>query len=271
MGIFRLLPEVNLKRSLELMEEVTNTHGEVDLVVFPEAVNVGFIEESDHLFFEEYLSKSETLEGPFVSAIANKAQEISSHVILGISRLDNNSPDQLHNSAVLIDDHGKLIGLYDKIHLFKKEKKVYKEGKDAAVFDSKLGKIGMMICYDLSFPEISRVLSLKGAEIICCPFNGRDDKPYKAQRLEYLARTRAYENNLFFIVANRVGYGEMVSFMGHSIITSPSGEIVSQSFSKKEEIIFGLLSESKMISERNENYLLKDRRPEIYNQVINLE
>lgn len=263
-----LCPETNLKKVLDLMEEIKINQKENSLIVFPESTNVGYMQEFDHILFNEYLNKSEDLSGPFISSIRNKAESLKLHVVIGMSRLkDNKSRNVLYNSAVLIDNKGNIGGVYDKIHLFREEKKIYKPGSEIEVYDTQIGKIGLAICYDMSFPEISRILAIKGAEIVCNIFNGRNDKPYKSSRIEYLTRTRAYENNAFIILANRVGIEEETSFAGHSIITAPNGEIISRSSSTKEEVIYGTLSKKALIEERNENFILKDRRPDLYEYI----
>ena len=263
-----LCPETNLKKVLGLMEEIKINQKENSLIVFPESTNIGYMQEFDHTFFDDYVKKSEDLSGHFISSIRNKAESLNLHVVIGMSRLKNNkSKKELFNSAVLIDDKGNIGGVYDKIHLFKEEKKIYKPGSEIEVYDTQIGKIGLAICYDMSFPEISRILAIKGAEIVCNIFNGRNDKPYKSSRIEYLARTRAYENNAFIILANRVGIEGKTSFAGHSIITAPNGEIISRSSSTKEEVIYCTLSKKALIEERNENFILKDRRPDLYEYI----
>ena len=263
-----LCPETNLKKVLDLMEEIKINRKENSLIVFPESTNVGYMQEFDNTFFNDYVKKSEDLSGPFISSIRNKAESLNVHVVIGMSRLKHNKPKKdLFNSAVLIDNKGNIGGVYDKIHLFREEKKIFKPGSEIQVYDTQIGKIGLAICYDMSFPEISRILALKGAEIVCNIFNGRNDKPYKANRIEYLARTRAYENNVFVILANRVGIEKETSFAGQSIITAPNGEIISRSLSTKEEVIYGTLSEKTLIEERNENFILKDRRPNLYEYI----
>lgn len=263
-----LCPETNLKKVLDLMEEIKKNQKENNLIVFPESSNIGYMQEFDHNLFDEYLHKSEDLSGPFVSSIRKKAKSQKSHVVIGMSRLKNNkSKNVLFNSALLIDNKGNIGGLYDKVHLFRDEKKIYKPGSEIKVYDTQIGKIGLSICYDMSFPEISRILAIKEAEIICNIFNGRNDKPYKSSRIEYLARTRAYENNAFLILANRVGIEKETPFVGHSIITAPNGEIISKSLSTKEEVVYGTLSKKLLIEERNENFILKDRRPDLYQYI----
>jgi predicted amidohydrolase len=263
-----LCPETNLKKILDLMEEIKISQKESNLIVFPESTNVGYVQNFDDTIFDDYVKKSEDLSGHFISSIRNKARKLNVHVVVGMSRLkDDKQRKDLFNSAVLIDNKGNIGGVYDKIHLFREEKKIYKPGSEIEVYDTQIGKIGLTICYDMSFPEISRILAIKGAEIVCNIFNGRNDKPYKPSRIEYLARTRAYENNTFVILSNRVGIEKETTFAGHSIITAPNGEIVSRSLSTKEEVIYGTLNQKALIEERNVNFVLKDRRPNLYGYI----
>jgi predicted amidohydrolase len=123
----------------------------------------------------------------------------------------------------------------------------------------------MLVCYDATFPETCRVLSLKGAEIICAIFNGPKWLP--DDRFVYLASTRACENRNYFILCNRVGE-EDIEFSGKSVIAAPDGQIVSQSNGDTEEVVYATLYEDRILEERAFQPIFRDRRPELYEAII---
>jgi len=151
----------------------------------------------------------------------------------------------IYNSSFLINDIGEIQGVYRKTHLFPTER-INKggwttKGNDIPVFDTKLGKIGIIICYDGDFPELTRILALKGAEIIARP--SALLRNYEIWEMEN--RLRAYENDVFFISPNAIGVdAKNINFFGHSMIVSPTADKLAVARAN-EEIIFSKLSKDK--------------------------
>ena len=105
--------------------------------------------------------KSET-----VQAFSKVALKHNIHIVLGMAERDANDPEILYNSQLFISNKGEIIGTYRKIHLFDTEKDWFTAGTEYKVFDTEIGRIGLFICYDASFPEVSRILAIKGAELL---------------------------------------------------------------------------------------------------------
>ncbi len=171
----------------------------------------------------------------------------------------------MYNSAILIGPKGYL-GKYRKLHLFMNEKDYFKPGNiSLPVFDIGLCKIGMLVCFDWIFPEVWRILALKGAEIICHPSNLI--LPGLAQKAVPI---HALTNRIFTITANRIGTEGDLSFTGLSTIANPNGDILFQASQTEEETVIKdidiRLARDKIITKKND--LFSDRRPEEYSLLI---
>lgn len=178
-----------------------------------------------------------------------------------IGSMPEKDGDDIYNTAYVIDS-GKLIGKYRKIHLFTPMKEDYflKPGNKTLLGDTSVGKIGVLICYDVRFPELARKLTLEGAEILVVPAE------WPHPRLDHwktILKARAIENQLFVIAANRCGKQGMVRFCGNSMIVNPWGEVIANAdedeATVKAEIDLGLVNKY-----REDMPALKSRRPEVY-------
>jgi N-carbamoylputrescine amidase len=144
----------------------------------------------------------------------------------------------LRNSAVLVGPGG-LLGRYRKTHLWDREKLLYEPGRDLPVFDTPVGRVGVLICYDAWFPEAARTLALRGAEIICVPSNAPDDWVPEPQRrggltmLNVHAVSHANANRVHVAAANRVRDG----YLGRSCIVDTTGGILAFASATEEALI----------------------------------
>ena len=247
MNIAWLDPVKNLENMLKFMEKVSREKN-VDLVVFPELANTGYVKGIiDKEFSRDYIKKAEKIPGPFTDALCDAAKKYGFYLISGFCELHPVIPSSLYNSAVLISPKGEIVGIYHKLHIPMEENHYFYPGSKVDVYRTEIGNIGMIVCYDYLFPEVSRILSLKGAEIICAVLNGPKRPPYN--RYVHIASTRAYENRNYFIICNRIGKEE-VEFIGRSAIAGPDGQIVNQSNGEEEEVIYATLYNDKILEER---------------------
>ncbi|HZD13167.1 MAG TPA: carbon-nitrogen hydrolase family protein, partial [Candidatus Binatus sp.] len=136
----------------------------IDLLIFPELHLTGYT------MRDEVYNLAETIPGPSTKSIEKIAREYGLHIVFGMPE-EGEATGVIHNTAVLVGPNG-IIGKYRKVylptHTVFEERRYYKPGHDAPVFDTPLGKIGLTICYDLYFPELTRLLTLAGAELIIC-------------------------------------------------------------------------------------------------------
>jgi len=226
-----------------------------DILVLPELCNSGY----NFTSFKEAWETSENIENSiFINYLTSKCKQFNLYIVSGFNERDNN---KLYNSAILIGPKG-YIGKYRKLHLFMNEKDYFKPGNiSLPVFDIGLCKIGMLVCFDWIFPEVWRILALKGAEIICHPSNLV--LPGLAQKAVPI---HALTNRIYTITANRIGSEGDLSFTGLSTIANPNGDILFQASKTEEETVIKdidiRLARDKIITKKND--LFSDRRPEEY-------
>lgn len=229
----------------------------LDLLVLPELAFTGylFVSREELAPFTEPFPGGET--GAFLTELAGN---IEGHVVAGVAEGDKGA---LYNSAVLFGPQGH-VATYRKVHLFDREKLIFEPGNlGFPVFEVGEAKIGMMVCFDWIYPESARSLALGGADIICHPAN---------LVLPYCPRaavTRAIENRVFYLLADRVGSEKRVNallhFIGQSEILDEKGNVLA-ALGEEEALITAEIDPShardKYVTPGND--ILVDRRPDCY-------
>ena len=169
--------------------------------------------------------------------------------------------DKVFNTVHVIDN-GKLAGIYRKMHLFSLlgEDKAFSGGDQWLLAETTLGKIGVIICYDLRFPELSRRLALEGAVVICVP--AQWPRP-RQEHWRTLLRARAIENQLYVVSCNACGIVGKLDFFGMSMIIDPKGELIAEAGDEEREIL-GHLDLQALHDWRTQIPCFGDRRPELY-------
>ncbi|MCB2180047.1 carbon-nitrogen hydrolase [bacterium] len=249
----------NLAKTIEDLEALFNQCRDSEMVILPELSNSGYNFSSR----EEAWESSEPIDqSRFLMFLQEKSAKSGSTIVSGFNERDGKS---LFNSAVVITD-GKILGKYQKLHLFYREKEFFKVGTTGLpVFEIGDIKIGVQICFDWMFPEAWRVLALKGADIICHPANLV--LPGLAQSA---VPTHALINRVFTITANRVGTEGNLTFTGASTIASPRGQVLSQASASESEVltveIDPTLGRNKFITPLN--HIFDDRKPEEYQLLV---
>lgn len=199
----------NLRVITRIMNEASREHA--DLVLFPELCLSGyFIQDADH-------DMAEPIDGESVRYIQRLCEELNVYTIFPWPELGRDG--YIYNSACLISNEGSIIGKYRKVHLYDTEKDVFTPGTDFQVYETAIGRIGLMICFDLDFPESARILTQKNADIILTPTNNME--PYQVYQDVYL-KSRSMENELPIALCNRVGqeremicFGESAAYDAH--------------------------------------------------------
>ncbi|MGY4689999.1 carbon-nitrogen hydrolase family protein [Salibacterium sp. K-3] len=185
-----------------------------DLVLFPEMSLTGYLLEEDTGLY------AEAVEGNTVQSICASCREMGTGAVISFPENDGES---YYICTLFIDAEGNIRGHYRKSHLFDEEKRYFKKGKTYPVFDTPYGNIGMMICYDLEFPEVSRLLRLKGADMIL--ISTANMEPYETYQDIYL-KSRAMENEIPVIVCNRLGQEGSLAFFGESRAVDNKGDVL---------------------------------------------
>ncbi|MEO8209708.1 MAG: nitrilase-related carbon-nitrogen hydrolase [bacterium] len=251
-------PEENISKIEELVSDKA-----FDLLIIPELANSGYLFEDR----KELVELSEEVDnGKFCNALKKICSEKNVYIVSGICEREGN---KFYNSSVLVCPDGNFFA-YRKLHLFDEEKIWFTPGDkplevyEIAISKKEKVKIGMMICFDWIFPETARTLALKGAQIICHPSN---------LVMSYCQRamiTRAVENRVFTITANRIGKDirnkKELSFTGESVIVSPSGEYLCRASIDKEEVCIVEIDPANSLNKNitSNNNLFEDRRKEFY-------
>jgi len=222
----------------------------VHLLVFPELALSGYFMTGPELH-----ELAESVPGETTEEIARACEGISAVV-----SLPERDGEKYFITSVLLRD-GKILGKYRKSHLFEGEKLLFSPGSTGyEVFSLPEAKVGLLICYDWWFPETSRTLALKGAEILC--YSACLIKPYAIRAIA----TRAVENRVFVVLSSRVGGERGVTFQGQSQIAGPNMQILASAGEKEETMkiveIDPREAKDKKVIELSD--LFKDRREELY-------
>lgn len=174
-------------------------------------------------------------------------------------------PGILYNSTIVFDDKGNKMGSFAKSHLWALDRLYFREGSEYPVFDTKYGKIGIAICYDVGFPETVRNLCLNGAEIVFIPAAWRIQD---IDMWELNVPQRALENILFTVGVNRVGKEEDLHLFGKSMVCNPRGRIISELPMDKEMVEVVTIDLNDIDKFRTEISYLRDRKPQIYGKLV---
>jgi predicted amidohydrolase len=233
-----------------------------NIIAFPELSLTGYIVRD-----RAYELAEQVPEGPSVRELVSIAGKEDVHVIFGIVERSAKASAVLHNTAVLVGPEG-YIGKYQKMHLpthsVFEEKRYFRPGYHAPVFKTEAGNVGMIICYDIYFSEITRLLSLKGANILICI---SASPSVRRGFFETLTVARAIENGVFVAFSNLAGIEDGLQFWGGSRIIAPSGSIITQAKYDMDDLISATINYSDIDRVQTWIPTLRDLRPEIFDSL----
>ena len=255
----------NLLKMSEMIGKIASQE-KVDLIVFPELITSG---NELGLRFTELAQR---VPGPTVNLIAQRANDYGVYVAFGMVTKER-VESVLYNSAILIGPDGELVDVYNKVHLRGEERMAFREGIRLSVNDTEVGTIGMLLGYDLAFPEIARSLALDGADMILVMANWEVN--YMDEWKTYL-RSRAYENSVYVVGANRVGEDITLNFGGESMVVGPRGQIFAsmadetdpETGAPKEGYVVAKIDLDQVRKNREEFQFIQNRQPAIYRPLV---
>lgn len=254
--------DYNVGRVIAKIHELATTGAEI--VVFPECCLAGYCVDSEENLDEIGIAAQST----YLLRIQRAVDEADLIAILGFSESSN---DGYYNTAALLEP-GMEPSFYRKTHLPELGyDRFVQRGNEFPVFDTKFGKIGILICFDVRFPEASRILALGGVDAIFLPTNWPTGADISA---DVLAVARAAENKVFVITCNRVGVEKGFSFIGKSKIIDPMGRVLASAGQNEETIVADLdfaVSRNKRnvtVSGKHETTVFESRRPELYGPIF---
>jgi len=233
-----------------------------------------FCQSMDDRFFEW----SESIPGPVSEKLSALAAELDTVIVAPY--FERRAPGVYHNSLIVIDADGTLMGKYRKKHIPDDpgffEKFYFTPGEDDyQVYDTKYAKIGPLICWDQWYPEAARITALKGAEILVYPTAiGTLPEEDKAMGREFLEawqtiqRSHAIANGCFVASINRTGREEEIAFWGHSFVAGPFGQMLAEA-GTGEEALISQIDLSKIEKQRQIWPFFRDRRIDTYGPILN--
>lgn len=249
-----LATDDNLKKGVSLCREAADNGAK--LVLLPEAFYTGYIGAR----VEEMLAYAEPLDGPCLSALKKVAKEKNIYVAATILK---KAEDGVENTAFMVAPNGELIAEYSKTHLTRWERGVLKRGTKYPVFDTPLGRIGMLVCMDISYPEAMGMLRAQGADLILLPAAWKDFDNWRDQWDAFLM-IRAMDNGICLAATNRVGPAGEEMFCGHSAVTTPLGKFACMANTTEEVILYQDISTEQIAQQRDQACVVQNRHPEDY-------
>jgi predicted amidohydrolase len=249
--------EDNLVKMGEFIGQIA-TEQPVDLIIFPELITTGYE------VGPRFPQLAQRVPGPTTILIAQRASEYGVHIAFGMAAKEK-VESILYNSVVLVGPDGDLIAQYNKIHLRGEERIAFRPGYRLDTVETGLGAFGLMVGWDLAFPEVARSLVLDGAELLIVCANW--EEPSAGEWRTFL-RARAYENAVFVAAANRVGEEPSYTFFGQSSIIGPRGRAYAEAEEPGEGYAVATIDLDTVRLHREETQILQCRQPAAYRAIV---
>ena len=247
----------NLIRMTEFVERICHEQ-QVDLIVFPELITTGY--ECGVRFTD----LAERVPGQTVNLMAQQAAEFSTHIVFGLA-LKEKVESIIYNAAIMVGPDGEMIGDYRKVHPRGEERLAFRPGFRYPVLEANFGTVGLVLGWDLAFPEVARSLALEGAELLCVCANW--ERPH-TEEWNAFCLARAFENSIFIAAANRIGEEPSYTFFGQSKIVGPRGEMYSTMDEEIEGYALGRIDLDEVRRLREEYQLFQLRQPTTYRAIV---
>ncbi len=249
--------EANVGKISDMVTQIA-TQQPVDIIVFPELSVTGY--EGGQRFSQ----MAQRVPGHITNMLGQHANEFGVYILIGMA-VKEKVETVLYNSAVLLGPDGTPAAEYRKVHLQAEERLVFRPGYKIAPVETEVGTVGIMLGWDLAFPEVARGLVLDGAEVLLLPaaWQAKDADMWRT-----LLVSRAYENAVFVAAANRIGEEPSYSFAGQSAILSPTGEVVAALEAPEEGYVVMRLDLDEVRRIREETQIIQARQPAAYRSIV---
>jgi N-carbamoylputrescine amidase len=257
--------EENLDRAEELLKEAGRQGAQV--ACLQEMFATWFFAQK---LDPQYQALAEPLDGPTVSRMRAVSRALG--LVLVVPFYERVMPGELYNSAALVDAGGRILGVYRKHHIpmssHFQEKAYFRPGNAGyPVFETPVGRIGIMICYDRHFPEAARCLGLNGAEVVFVP-TATTIRGFSRSVWEPELRGHAIANGYFVGGVNRVGVEFDSEYYGSSVFMDPIGQIIAQAGAREDEVLVADLDPARLEEIRLKWPFYRDRRPDSYQRIV---
>ena len=255
-------PTANLDRMGDIIDHICAAQ-KVNLIVFPELATTGY--ECGVKFTE----LAEQVPGFTIEALGMRAQKYETYIAFGMV-VKHKVESVVYDAAMLIAPDGTVAGQYHKVHLKPEERPIFRGGFKFPVLETSFGMVGLMLGWDMAFPEAARSMAIDGAELIIVPACWETQSI--AEWKTYLL-SRAYENSIFIAGANRIGDEYTYSFGGESAVIGPRGEVYAQvgrdeNDRPKEAYALAKIDLDNVKKYREELQTMQSRQPSVYRSVV---
>lgn len=271
-------PDDNLQKTLSWVTKAAQQGAQV--ICLPELYRSQYFcqKEDSHLF-----DLAEPIPGPSTTAFQKAAQDLGIAIVVPL--FEKRAPGLYHNSVVMIDSSGDILGVYRKMHIPDDpgyyEKYYFTPGDlGFKAFETKFGKVGTLICWDQWYPEAARLTALQGASVLMYPtaigWHPAEKERYGAEQRDSwitIQRSHAIANGVYVASANRIGLEQPIAdsagiqFWGSSFICDPQGVILAQASTDKEEILLAEVDMRHLETIRRNWPFLRDRRIDAYDGI----
>ena len=266
-------PEANLKKAIARIGEAAKQGAQI--VCLQELFRSQYFCQTEDI---ELFKLAETIPGPTSDALVKVARQHK--VVILASLFEKRAAGVYHNTAIVIDEKGKIAGKYRKMHIpddpLYYEKFYFTPGDlGFQTHDTKYGKVGALVCWDQWFPEAARLTALSGAEFIFYPTaigwlpdENKEINQAQHSAWETIQRAHAIANGVYVVVVNRVGREGKLNFWGQSFVADPFGRIIAKASADKEEVLVVDCDLSKIEETRQNWPFLRDRRIDAYDKLL---
>jgi predicted amidohydrolase len=241
------------------------TEQKVDLIVFPELATTGY---ELGLRFTEV---AERVPGPAANLLAQRAADYNTYIVFGMVTKEK-VESIIYNAAVVLGPDGEMLGEYRKLHLPGEERLAFRAGYRLPVFETSFGHIGVLVGWDLAFPEAARSMALDGADLICVCANWghspAQDRALYVEEWRTYVQARALENSLYMVASNRIGEEYSYQFFGDAMVVGPRGELYASIDEEIEGYAVAPIELNAVRKTREELQLIQCRVPSAYRSLV---
>lgn len=267
LGQMQLTKDINenLEKTLQMMK--TAAQEQVELICFPELQLSPFFPQYEKLDVANYLLQ---IDDPMIGKISDMCKSIN---IVAVPNIYLNEGGSHYDASLIIDGNGKILGTSKMVHIahgrcFYEQDYYHPSDTGFRVYDTAVGKIGVIVCFDRHLPESFRLCALQGAELVIIPTANTKEEP--SDKFEWELRIAAMQNNLFIAMCNRVGQEDQMRFSGESIVVDPNGDVIVKA-NATEQIVYADLDLSMIQKCRQQRPYLQLRRPEVYSGICDMD
>jgi len=240
--------------------EQTSLRQKVDLYVFPELVITGYE------CGVRFAALAERLNGRVVESVGEMAARYDTSIAFGLAERQK-LESVVYSSGVLIDQQGEVVLAQQEVHLKGEQRLSLRPGFKIGVGQARFGSVGLVVGWDLAFPEVARGLALDGAELLCVL--GSWERPH-AHAWRSLVFARAYENAAYVAACNRVGAEPSYAFCGESMLVGPLGTVEAHAPGADPAVVVAEIDLDQVRATQDDTQLLQARQPRSYRQIVRM-